>query len=140
MDGGSYSYDYYTDYYDDGSYMLVDGFKPIPDGYNMGDDPVWMVVDRSDGAPEGYYLPDMDFVHEYLPQLMSHSDEVIGVWAIVAFNGGKYEGSGYGDNVICVGGCLDDPLYDVKENPDIGDILVVAADPHVEQPAIPPVV
>lgn len=52
---------------------------------------------------------------------------MIGAWAIVAFNGGKFEGSGYGNNVKCEGGCEEDPLYDVIDNPDISDVLVVAA-------------
>ena len=93
----------------------------------MGDDPQWAVVKKEDSAPEGYYLADMSIVDTYYDQLVAHADEVIGEWAIVGFNGGKFEGSGYGNVVVCEDGCEADPLYDVIDNENISDVLVVAA-------------
>lgn len=61
---------------------------------------------------------------------------MIGDWAVVAFNGGKFEGKPR-NNVVCDGGCLDDFLYDVMYNPGINDVLVVAADP-MAPPYVPP--
>lgn len=56
---------------------------------------------------------------------------VIGQWAIVAFFGGKIEGTGYGGgNVVVTPTPVgEDPYYYVRTDPNISDTLIVAADP-----------
>lgn len=103
----------------------------------FGENPVWKIIlDKNEGAPPGYYLPDMAFVDKYYDQLVWEAESLIGEWAVVAFNGGKFEGRPR-NNLVCDGGCLDDPLYDVLFNDGISDVLVVAADPILPPYVVP---
>ena len=67
----------------------------VGEDFIMGSNPEYMVVDRGDVVPDGYYLPDINFINQYA-DLMALEAEAIGPWAIVAFYGGKFEGTGYG--------------------------------------------
>lgn len=97
----------------------------------MGPNPQWMILmDKwTDPVPEGYYVPGWSFVEANKQAIMDFGDAAIGEWAIVSFYGGKIGGRGYGYEIKCEDGCVDDPLYDVYHNNDVSDVLLVKADP-----------
>lgn len=116
-------------------------FRTPPEGYEFGEHPEWMVTSRdaafaAGAAPRGYYVPDLAFLQEYQGDIVNYVNNVIGEWAIVAFEGGKLGGTGYSEwfnpdlglNIVLTSGdqAAD---YFVHYDPDIDDVLVVAADP-----------
>lgn len=116
----------------------TDNVPVVGDTFIMGANPEYMVVHRGDVVPDGYYLPDIGFVNQY-QGLMALEAEAIGPWAIVAFFGGKFEGTGYGNGSLLISEVAEDESdrYYVDQDPSINDILVVAADPEDPQVYIP---
>jgi hypothetical protein len=111
-------------------------FIKLPPNANMGEVPQYMIIKRFEEAPEGYYVPDLTFVDKYYDQLNDEATSGIGEWAIVAFNGGNYRGMGYPMSPVCEGSCEGDPMYDVLENPDISDVLLVHAEAGLPDPVL----
>jgi hypothetical protein len=70
-------------------------FIPLPPNVDMGDIPQYAVVTKQETVPDGWYVPDRTFVDRYYDQLYDEATSGIGQWAIVAFSGGSYRGSGY---------------------------------------------
>lgn len=111
-------------------------FVRLPPNANMGEVPSYMIIKRWEEAPEGYYVPDITFVDLYYDQLYDEATSGIGMWAIVAFNGGNFRGMGYANSPVCEGQCENDPMYDVMENPDISDVLLVHAEAGLPDPVL----
>ena len=112
-------------------------FIPLPPNVDMGDYPQYTIVKKSEKVPDGWYVPDMTFVDRYYDQLYDEATSGIGPWAIVAFSGGNYRGSGYGGDIECNEGCQADPMNDIWNNENISDVLVVAAELGMPDP-VPP--
>jgi hypothetical protein len=95
----------------------------------MGSHPEYAIVGRGDPVPEDWYIASAQFVNNYMEQMTTEAN-VIGDWAIIAFTGGKIEGTGYGGGQVIVTPLAagEDPYYYVRTDPNINDTLIVRAD------------
>lgn len=82
----------------------------------------WKIIGRNDVVPEDYYIATLDFVMEHQQNIVDQID----YWGIVAFYGGKIDGSGYGGGYHDIS---DDPWREIIGEGLSGTVIIAEALP-----------